>query len=118
VIGHDLWRRRFGGDPRVVGRTLRLDGTVHSVVGVMPERFAFPEYAEIWTPLGLEAGTADRGDRRLDVVARLAPATTVAQARAEVASVAAALAREHPDTNEGRSAVVRPLPRGPHAPGW
>jgi putative ABC transport system permease protein len=108
VIGHDLWRRRFGGDPRVVGRTLRLDGTVHSVVGVMPERFAFPEYAEVWTPLGLEAGAGDRGDRRLDVVARLAPATTVAQAQAEVASVAAALAREHPDTNEGRSALVRP----------
>ncbi|HSD67870.1 MAG TPA: ABC transporter permease [Vicinamibacteria bacterium] len=108
VIGHDLWRRRFGQDPAIVGRTLRLDGTLHAIVGVMPERFAFPEYAEVWTPLGLEAGTGDRGDRRLDVVARLAPGASVAQARAELASLAAALAREHPTTNEGRSAVVRP----------
>jgi putative ABC transport system permease protein len=108
VIGHDLWRRRFGQDPAVLGRTLRLDGTLHAVVGVMPERFAFPEYAEVWTPLGLEAGTNDRGDRRLDVVARLAPAATLAQARAELASQAETLAREHPETNDGRGALVQP----------
>ncbi len=117
VIGHDLWQRRFGQDPAVLGRTLRLDGTLHAIVGVMPERFAFPEYAEVWTPLGLEAGTGDRGDRRLDVVARLAPGTSVAQARAELASVAASLAREHPETNEGRSVVVRPYPEVLTPPG-
>ena len=108
VIGHDLWRRRFGQDPAVLGRTLRLDGTLHAIVGVMPDGFAFPEYAEVWTPLGLEAGAGDRADRRLDVVARLAPGTSVAQARGELASVAAALAHEHPGTNEGRSVLVRP----------
>jgi putative ABC transport system permease protein len=108
LIGHSLWRRHLGQDPAVVGRTLRLDGTLHRIVGVMPERFAFPEYAEVWTPLGLEVGKGDRGDHRLDVVARLAPSVTVAQARAELESVAAALARDHVDTNEGRSALVRP----------
>ncbi|HEX9189348.1 MAG TPA: ABC transporter permease, partial [Vicinamibacteria bacterium] len=108
LIGHSLWRRHLGQDPAVVGRTLRLDGTLHTIVGVMPERFAYPEYAEVWTPLGLEVGKGDRGDHRLDVVARLAPNVTVAQARAELESVAAALARDYPDTNEGRSALVRP----------
>ena len=117
VIGHGLWQRRLGADPGVVGRTLRLDGRLHTILGVMPERFAFPEYAEVWTPLGLEAGGGNRADRRLDVVARLRPRTTVAHAQAEVEGVAAALAREHPDTNEGRSALVRPYLQGLAPPG-
>jgi putative ABC transport system permease protein len=117
LIGHALWQRRLGGDPGVAGRTLRLDGELHTIVGVMPERFAFPEYAEVWTPLGLEAGGGDRGDRRLDAVARLLPRTTVAQARAELEGVSAALAREHPDTNEERSALVRPYLQGLTPPG-
>jgi putative ABC transport system permease protein len=109
LLGHELWRRHFDGDPAVLGRTLKLDGVPHTVVGVMPAGFAFPEYAEVWTPLGLEPGGAGRGDHRLDVVARLAPGATVEQAQAELDTIAATLARQYPDTNRERGAAVRPL---------
>ncbi len=107
LVSHSLWQRRLGADPAIVGRALRLDGRLYSVVGVMPERFNFPEYAEVWTPLGLEVG-GKRDERRLDVVARLREDTSVAQAGSEAAAIAAQIAREHPDSNEGRSAVVWP----------
>ena len=61
------------------GRTLRLDGQLYSIVGVMPERFNFPEYAEVWTPLGLETG-GKRDERRLEVIACLRRDTPPAKA--------------------------------------
>jgi putative ABC transport system permease protein len=107
LVSHSLWKRRLGEDPAIVGRALRLDGRLYTVVGVMPERFNFPEYADVWTPLGLEAGE-ERGQRRLDVVARLREDTPLAQAQLEGAAIAAQIAREHPDSHAGRSAVVWP----------
>jgi putative ABC transport system permease protein len=107
LISHSLWQRRLGQDPAVVGRTLRLDGRLYSIVGVMPERFNFPEYAEVWTPLGLEVG-GKRDEHRFEVLACLRRDTPLAKAQSEAAVIAAQLAREHPDTHEGRSALVRP----------
>ena len=63
LLGHDLWRRHFGGDPRALGQTLKVDGKLFTVVGVMPPGFGFPEYAEVWTPLGLEPGQDEPIDR-------------------------------------------------------
>ena len=116
VIGHELWERRFGKDPAVLGRTLMLDGTLHTIVGVMPPRFAFPEYAEVWTPLGLEPG-ANPERRRLDAMARLKPEISVAQAQEELTAIAAGLALERPDTNRGRGALVQPYLDGLSPPG-
>ncbi len=109
LVGHRLWQRRFGGEESVTGRTLKLDGVVHAVVGVMPPGFAFPEYAEVWTPLRLERAGADRDRRDLEVVARLADGVTVEQARSELGGIAKALEREHPDANRGRGAEAKPL---------
>jgi putative ABC transport system permease protein len=107
LVSHSLWQRRLGQDPAIVGRALRLDGRLYSVVGVMPERFNFPEFADVWTPLGLEVG-GRRDERRLDVVARLRADVPVEKAQSEAAAIAAQIAREHPDSHEGRSAVVSP----------
>jgi putative ABC transport system permease protein len=107
LISHSLWQRRFGLDPGVVGRTLRLDGTLYSIVGVMPEHFNFPEYAEVWTPLGLEVG-GKRDEHRVEVLACLRRDTPLAKAQSEAEAIAAQLAREHPESNQGRSARVRP----------
>jgi putative ABC transport system permease protein len=107
LISQSLWKRRFGLAPDVVGRTLRLDGTLYSIVGVMPEHFNFPEYADVWTPLGLELG-GRRDEHRLEVLACLRRDTTLAQAESEAGAIAAQLAREHPESNQGRSARVRP----------
>ena len=108
LISHRLWQQRFDADPAVAGRTLMLDGARHAIVGVMPPGFAYPEYAEVWTPLGLRADGA-RDDHDLDVVARLADGVDVARAQSELAAIAASLAREYPDTNEGRGVRARPL---------
>ncbi len=112
ILGHGAWRRRFGGDPSVVGRTLSLDGVPYTVVGVMPPEFQFPSGKELWAPR-----VFGEGDRReqlraatyLTVVARLNPRTSREVARAELATVAAQLAREHPRANADVGIMLLPL---------
>jgi predicted permease len=116
VISHALWQRRFGGDPSVVGRTVRLNGYPFTVVGVGPEGFSghfigFP--FEVWVPLAMAARAApgeDLGWRDsdwLELVGRLAPGRTLAQAQADLAAAMATLAAEHPDRHKGATADVR-----------
>ncbi|HEX6094902.1 MAG TPA: ABC transporter permease [Thermoanaerobaculia bacterium] len=102
VLSHDLWQSQFHGDRAILGRVVRLDGTQHTIVGVMPPAFRFPSReTDLWTPLVLAGEDfEDRTDTYLHVVARLAPGATVEQARAELATIATRLARQYPDTNE------------------
>jgi putative ABC transport system permease protein len=116
LISHSLWKRRLGEDPAIVGRALRLDGRLYTVVGVMPDRFNFPEFADVWTPLGLEVG-GRRDERRLEVVATLREDVPLRRAQSEAAEIAARIAREHPDSNEGRSLVVWPYVQSFTPPG-
>jgi predicted permease len=101
VLAYGLWQSQFGGDPGVVGKTIRLDDTPRVIIGVMPPGFNFPTpNAQIWTPLVLrEEDYADRGNTYLQAVGRLAPGATFEEARAELGLVAARLARDHPETN-------------------
>jgi predicted permease len=111
VIGYDLWRSRFMGDPAVVGRRVRLDGAVHTVVGVMPAGFQFPVNHNLWVPLG--AGTAPGASRQraaFFVFGRLARGITPETANATLAAVGIAPpAGESPDQFEAR---VVPYTRG------
>ena len=109
LIADSLWRRRFGGDPAVLGSDLRLDGRPHRIVGVMKPGFAFPEYAEVWTPLGLDPDAAARDLRVHDLVAWLAPGVSLEQAAEELRAIAARLAALYPETNRGWSAELLPL---------
>jgi putative ABC transport system permease protein len=106
VISHALWRSRFGADPGVVGRVVRLDGQPRTIAGVLPSDTAFPS-GDVWVPLAASA-SADRTDKWLDVVGRLAPGRSINQARAEVSALAANLARTYPES-QGWSAQVVPL---------
>ncbi|HEY6320208.1 MAG TPA: ADOP family duplicated permease [Thermoanaerobaculia bacterium] len=108
VLSHALWWRRFGADPRIVGRTLTLDGTTLRIVGVMPADFAVPAGAGLWLPLPLHALAP--APHRLEVLARLRPGVSARQAAADLAAVAATAARFHPGTNDGWSARVEALP--------
>ncbi|MDQ3996517.1 MAG: ABC transporter permease [Gemmatimonadota bacterium] len=100
VIDHGLWTARFGADPSVVGSDVTIDGHRHTVVGVMPPRFWIPATtAVIWTPLSLANAMADRANRHLRVLARLAPGVPFERARSEMDAIAATLARDHPETN-------------------
>ena len=108
VISDALWQGRFGGDPRVTTQSVDLDGVLHRIVGVMPPGFDFPNRVDVWVPLA-PSERYHRGDRRLEVVARLAPGATREQADVELAGVARQLATEHPADNGGWGARVRSL---------
>ena len=104
VLGDSLWRRRFGGDPALVGRSIRLDDQNYTVIGIMPPKFRFPTpWREMWVPLVLtpEERTS-RNAMLLESVGRLKPGTTPAQFAAEVAGMAFRLEKGHPDTNTNR----------------
>ena len=114
VLSHGLWRRRFGGDPEVVGRTLRLDGEPYAVLGVMPPGFEFPPYwatgAELWAPLVFTPeDAASRGASYLRIFARLTPGRSLAEARGELEARMASLAAAHPEENRHLGVLVEPL---------
>jgi putative ABC transport system permease protein len=107
VIGYDVWQTRFGGDPDVVGRTVRLGNAQSTVVGVMPERFAFPVSHSIWAPLRLDV----RGRRQgpdIQVFGRLAPGVTLDRAQVELSSIGMRAATDFPDTHEHLRPEVMP----------
>ena len=111
VIGYALWRDRFGGDPAVIGQTVQLDRDPYIVIGVAPAGFSFPEGVEVWTPMEYDARfrTNSRGAWYLTVIGRLREGVAVAQAKAEVATIADRLARQYPDADAGLGGTVEPL---------
>jgi predicted permease len=120
VISHRLWKTRFHGDPRAIGKTLRVNRRELTVVGVAPQEFpgTMPGLAfDLWVPvtmgkeLGIfdEASLRERDARNLYALVRLGPGASIAQARAEAATFARALERANPKTNRGVSATVLPV---------
>ena len=108
VLGWGIWQARYGGDPEVVGRKVRVDGVPATVVGVMPEGFGFPIHQQIWQPLRLDPVGLQRGaGQTVEVFGRLRDGATLEQTRTEMTGIARALAAELPATNQGRGAVVR-----------
>ncbi|MFI5337042.1 MAG: ADOP family duplicated permease [Opitutales bacterium] len=103
VLSYQYWMRRFAGEPGIVGRTLRLDGEPVTVIGVMPEQFDTPMVLgsrEIWKPLAMNAGLAKvRDGYWLQAVARLKPGVSLAQAQANLNTIAARLSHDYPLTD-------------------
>ena len=108
LISHRLWRRLYDADPAIAGRTITVNARALTVVGVMPDRFAFPENQDVWLPYRTSRDEF-RGRRSLLAVGLLRPGRSLAGARAELASVAASLAGEHPDTNRQWGLHAMPL---------
>src|ERR1700674_3206220 len=116
VISYQLWKGRFKGDPQIIGKTQRLDGVVHTIVGVAPEGFygTFVGWGmQFWVPASMEevfeAGgykLEDRSARWIEAYVRLKPGVTMEQAQAEISSVAKRLEADYPATNRGRSVKV------------
>ena len=94
VLSHELWQRRFGADPSIVGRSITLDGQDHIVTGVMRPGFRFPG-TELWVPLAPDP-TSDRDDHWLNVVGRLKPGVSVKQADADLSGIAGRIAEQDP----------------------
>jgi putative ABC transport system permease protein len=110
VLSDGLWRRKFGADPELIGRTVNLDGTAYTVVGVLPPNFDFPveiSGAQVWTPVSLVMPFAvKRGVHTFLTVARLKPGITRKQAQAEMDTIARRLEEQYPETNEELGAYV------------
>lgn len=114
VISYDLWQRRFGADPSLIGKTITLNQERYTVVGVMPADFQFPKECEVWTPLAFDDERPRLEDKslELEVIARLKPGVTLQQAQAEMSNIARKLERDYPATNSGRDIKLVPLRDG------
>ena len=110
LLGDGLWRRRFGGDPGIVGRTVRLDGQPTTVVGILPAGFRFPLQEELWLPLRLDPRRLRRGEgQSLEVLGRLRDGVPLSRARQDMAAIVRRLAAEHPAPDAGTGVNVAPL---------
>jgi putative ABC transport system permease protein len=111
VISYGLWRRRFGGDPNLIGRTISLNGQKHTVVGVAPAGFQFPSRgADLWvTPGFMPRDMAQRGSHYLFVVGRLKAEVSLTQARTDMTVIARRLELQYPQTNKNVGTAIVPL---------
>jgi putative ABC transport system permease protein len=114
LLNESLWQGRFGGDPSVIGRALNLNGEPYTVIGVLPRTVRLPAsgnwHDQVWVPIAFSSEeAANRGSHYLEVIARMKPGVTLPKAQAEMDTIAAHLAKQYPDFNARRGAVVRPL---------
>jgi putative ABC transport system permease protein len=111
VLSHALWQTRFGGDPSIVNKTIVLNGKGCEVIGVMGEGVSFPQTADLWLPLNLDADPADktRFSHFLRPVGRLKQGVSLVQAQADTDIIAAQLDHQFPESNEGWSLRLVPL---------
>ena len=103
VLSYDLWQRRFGGDPQIVGKKIILDGKPFEVLGVMGRDVSLPQAGELWIPLNFdtEPGMKQRRAHFLRPVGRLKPGVSLTQAQADTDVIAAQLEQQFPDSNTG-----------------
>ncbi|HEV8141134.1 MAG TPA: ABC transporter permease, partial [Pyrinomonadaceae bacterium] len=109
VLSHSMWQNRFGSDPNVSGRTIQLSGAAYTIIGVMPAGFAYPDRAELWRPLPIDPAKLDPGPHYLNVVGRLKPGITLAQAQADMSTIAARLSQQYREKNAGHGIKLEPL---------
>ena len=113
LLSEGVWKRRYGADPAIVGKSIQMSARPYTVVGVMPAGFrGVSDQAELWRPFmmsGFGANMAERGDRGMPILARLTPGVPLTQAQAELDTISRALERQYPETNEARGVEVAPL---------
>ena len=109
MLSDDVWRTRYASDPSVVGRAINVNGVSHTIIGVMPPRFAFPEIHRLWVPLAKYGEPLPREQRGVQVFARMKRGVTIDQARSDVGAIATRLAAAYPEANEDWAAGARPI---------
>ena len=108
IFGNGVFKNRYGSDPSVVGRTVKVNEVPATVIGIMPEGFKYPNNADVWMPLNQMPRLTEqkRDARNIDVFGRLADRVTTAQAQSEMDTIARKLAADYPDTNKDIAAHV------------
>jgi predicted permease len=97
ILSNALWRRRYGGDPAMIGKTIQVDGKAHEVVGIMPADFHFPDATtELWLPMAIDRAHLNTGSFNRDAIARLRPGVTIRAAEMEMTPLLARLPDDMP----------------------
>jgi len=110
LLSYKFWRDHFGSDPSVVGRDITINSQPYSVVGVMPENFRLPGWAQVWVPLAWSnQEQVIRGNHNYMVIGRLKPGVDIRQAKAELGGISQRLEQQYPEDNKGWGATVVPL---------
>ena len=111
VISYNLWQRRFGGDPNLIGRAITLDHDLYTVVGVMPADFQFPKECELWAPLAfdIECFNLEAKCPEVEVIARLRSGSTLDEAQAEVSAITRKLEGDPSKNNAGQDIKLTAL---------
>jgi putative ABC transport system permease protein len=109
MLSDDVWTVRYQRDPSVIGRAISVNGTAHTVIGVMPPRFAFPETHKLWVPMTPYVLNQARDERGLQVFARMKPGVTHQEVRSELAALGTRLAQAYPAENTNWGLAMRPV---------
>jgi predicted permease len=111
ALGYSMWQSRYGGDPSVLGRTIKVNDLSATVVGVLPSHMKFPPNSDLWIPLGTSvvAKAQGRQARNYLVIGRLADGVTIEQARGELTAIASNLEKVYPETNKGFVPTIRTI---------
>ena len=107
LLGHGVWKNRYGGSPDVIGRAVRVNGQPATIIGVMPEGCKFPNNEDFWMALVPNAEWEKRSSHWLQLFALLKPGTPIAAANADLAVIGSRLAATYPDTNKDAGVIVR-----------
>ncbi len=106
IISHGLWKRRFGSDPRIIGKQIQISARPMTIVGVMPAGFEYPEQTQVWTTSGVALSEEPRENRSWSVIARLNHGVDLKQAQSRVSAINARLAKQYPETNKDWDATL------------
>jgi len=110
ILTYKFWQNQYGSNPGVLGKTINFDGEPYVIVGVMGPKMTKPDFAQVWTPLGLTAKEAAvRGEHHFLAIARLKPGVTVTQAQVEMNKISKNLEQSYPEDDKGWGALVRSL---------
>ena len=110
ILSDGLWRRRFGSDPKILGKAVTLNGEMWTVVGVMPRGFRFPQSVDLWVPAIVRSTARTKhAQHYLGVIARLKPGLSLDHAQAELDALARRMGLQYPETNAGLGIRLVPL---------
>ena len=108
ILGYGIWETRYGRDPNILGKSIRLNDAATTIVGVMPKGMKFPLNGDLWVPLVPTGDFEKRESRSMQVFGRLTDGVTLAQAAQEIELIAGRLAKEYPKSNQGITPMVIP----------
>jgi len=110
ILSHTMWQDRYGGDPSIIGKSIRANGVPYTVVGIMPPKFVYPHSQQIWMPIQLDPTKLERGAGQwMELTARLKPGVSLDAATADVDGIAKRIAAEFKQSNEGITAAAHPI---------